>query len=535
MRAERIRVNDISRSPERQLVNITADGLMPLAFGCDGRKEPPITPLDEETRSAYECSLDGVSALCLPKPRSTEEEARLVESFLRGLRKLFSQEDNWTFWQPLMLSVENCVHCQTCNEACPVYLASGRQEAYRPTYRSEVLRRIKAKYLDRGGRFLARLNGKDIDLNWTTIARLAELAYRCTLCRRCAQWCPMGVDNGLVSRELRKLFSQEMGIAPAELHELGTERQLRNRTAVGMTPKYLEDMVDFMEYEIEEKTGKKTKIPVDKVGADILFIHSARESPPHLESPEAFAIIFAAAGLSWTLSSELGYHGTNSGVWYDDVQFAKVALRQSEIARNLKVKKVVLGECGHAFKGLVAVADRILIGEANIPRESCLPLLEGLVNSGLLRLDPTRNSFPVTLHDPCNIVRHMGVVEPQRRVLRRICPQFREMEPHGLQNYCCGGGGGFAVMSATNFPEWRATIAGRMKLKQVLEAFQDTLSPETRKYVCAPCFTCKAQFGHLFDCFGVWEQYGILYGGLVELIVNAMADVREPFIRWEWH
>ena len=25
------------------------------------------------------------------------------------------------------------------------------------------------------------------------------------------------------------------------------------------------------------------------------------------------------------------------------------------------------------------------------------------------------------------------------------------------------------------------------------------------------------------------------YGGLVELIVNAMTDIREPFIRWEWH
>ena len=39
-------------------------------------------------------------------------------------------------------------------------------------------------------------------------------------------------------------------------------------------------------------------------------------------------------------------------------------------------------------------------------------------------------------------VRLMGVVEPQREILRKICPQFREMEPHGVDNYCCGGGGG---------------------------------------------------------------------------------------------
>ena len=36
-----------------------------------------------------------------------------------------------------------------------------------------------------------------VELNWPLVARLAELAYRCNLCRRCAQTCPIGVDNGL--------------------------------------------------------------------------------------------------------------------------------------------------------------------------------------------------------------------------------------------------------------------------------------------------------------------------------------------------
>ena len=38
-----------------------------------------------------------------------------------------------------MLSLEYCVKCQTCKDACPVYVATGN-EIYRPTYRSEVLR-----------------------------------------------------------------------------------------------------------------------------------------------------------------------------------------------------------------------------------------------------------------------------------------------------------------------------------------------------------------------------------------------------------
>ena len=183
----------------------------------------------------------------------------------------------------------------------------------------------------------------------------------------------------------------------------------------------------------------------------------------------------------------------------------------------------------------MVVADRILTGDLDVPRESALVFLRDIVRSGRLRLDPVRNDFPVTLHDPCNMVRMMGIVRPQREILETICPQFREMTPHGVQNYCCGGGSGFALMSSYNFADWRLSIAGRMKLKQVLEAFADQPDAEVKKYVCAPCSNCKGQFRDLFQYYGVWERSGILYGGLAELIANAMTDLKQPFIQWEFH
>jgi hypothetical protein len=67
----------------------------------------------------------------------------------------------------------------------------------------------------------------------------------------------------------------------------------------------------------------------------------------------AFAVILEAAGISWTLSSDLaGYDSVNYGLWYDDAQFARVALRQVEAGKKLGVKKIVLGECGHGHKAL---------------------------------------------------------------------------------------------------------------------------------------------------------------------------------------
>lgn len=531
---KKMTIKDFSR-PGEQLAVIDQAELMPLPPPYDNINKP-IRALSTEQRKRMDTSLDGISALGLSPPASPEEEQAFIKKFLAGLAKLFSAQDNWTFLQPLVHTLEYCVKCQICSDACPAYVASGRQEIYRPTMRPEILRRIIGKYIKKDHPLLRKFKGTDIDLNWQTLARLGELAYRCTLCRRCAQVCLLGCDNALISREIRKIFSQQMGIAPKELHEKGSVQQLKVGSSTGMTPPALADILEFMEEEIEEKTGKKIKIPVDKKGAEILFLHNAGEFMAWPENLEAFAILFDAAGIDWTLSSEIaGYDAVNYGVWYDDVQFARVALLHAQAAKNLGVRKISLGECGHAHKAMIVIADRILTGELNIPRESAIPLMEEIVMSGRIKLDPSRNNFPVTLHDPCNMVRLMGIVKPQRRILEKICPQFREMTPHGVENYCCGGGSGFAIIQSTNFPDWRSSVSGRMKMKQILEAFSDAPGPETKKYVCAPCSNCKGQFRDMFEYHGVWEKSGILYGGLVELIVNAMADLKQPFIQWEWH
>ena len=531
---KRITLKDIGKL-EGRMIDIRKAGLTPLPAPLDNPDdEPCIKELTESQKTKFDCSLDGVSAIGLVKPQTKEEEEEFVNKFISGLKKLLTKENNWTFLQPLMLSLENCAKCQNCSDACPIYTESGRQEIYRPTYRAEVLRRIIRKYVKKEGRLLSRFTGSDIDLNYNTIARLAELAYRCTLCRRCAQSCPIGVDNGLITHELRKLFSQEMGIAPKELHQLGTVQHLKVGSSTGTSPKALSSFIDFIEGDLEELTGKPIKLPVDKEEADILLLHNAGEFISWPENIEAFAIIFEAAGIDWTLSSKLvAYDAVNYGVWYDDIQLARIAARHAQAARDLKVKRMMVGECGHAHKAMLVVSDRVLTGDLNIPRESAIPLLEDIVINDRIKLDPCKNRFPVTLHDPCNLVRLSGIVQPQRRILHKICPDFREMEPHGVDNYCCGGGSGFAIMDNANFSDWRSAVSGRMKLKQILTTFGDVMSPEVHKYVCAPCSNCKGMIRDLLSRYDLTEKHGIHYGGLVDLIANAMVDIKKPLINWE--
>ena len=531
----RIKLRDVSRPDSETLIHLENDELMPLPAPLESpEKDHAWAALSEQCQSRYECGLDDTCAINIPKPKSPEEEKQLVARFLSGLDKLFDKENNWTFLEPLLLTMEHCTGCQTCAESCHIFEASGRNELYRPTFRSEILRRLYFKHVKGGGLLSAWQHG-DIHLNWPLVARLIELSYRCNLCRRCAQSCPIGCDNGLVARELRKLFSQEMGIAPREIHENGSMLQLKAGSSTGMTAEIVKDNVAFVDEDISERTGIAVHTPWDVEGADVLLIHNAGEIMAWPENPGAFALILTMAGVNWTMSSELAaYDAINYGLWYDDAQFARVALKHMEAARKLGVKRIVIGECGHAHKALCVIADRVLTGDLNIPRESYLPLLRDIVLSGKIKFAPTRNDFPVTLHDPCNMVRLMGVVEPQREILRALCPQFREMEPHGVDNYCCGGGSGFAIMSGNNFPDWRFHVSGRKKLEQILNAFADCPGPETPKYLCAPCSNCKGQFRDMITYYGLWQKSRILYGGLVELVVNAMAGVKPGFIDWEW-
>ena len=99
-----------------------------------------------------------------------------------------------------------------------------------------------------------------------TITRLYELAYRCNLCRRCAQVCPIGIDNGLIAHELRKLFSQELGWAPRELHEKGTVLQLEVGSSTGMNQVVVKDNVEFIDEDMTEETGIEVTTPVGQGG-----------------------------------------------------------------------------------------------------------------------------------------------------------------------------------------------------------------------------------------------------------------------------
>ena len=165
-----LKVSDIATTTG-QLSEVQAQNLIPLPPPYDDLLSlPPRKTVTAKGSVPIDTSLDGFSALGQTRPQTPEEEHQFVAAFLSGISKLLSEDNNWTFLKQLELSLDHCARCQTCTEACPIYEASGHDEIYRPTFRSEVFRRLVKQYGKTGGKTVAWLKGEDIELNSATVA-----------------------------------------------------------------------------------------------------------------------------------------------------------------------------------------------------------------------------------------------------------------------------------------------------------------------------------------------------------------------------
>ena len=136
-----------------------------------------------------------------------------------------------------------------------------------------------------------------------------------------------------------------------------------------------------------------------------------------------------------------------------------------------------------------------------------MELIAGYIRDGRIKLDPDKITDRVTLHDPCNLVRNGGIVEEQRYILRSFVHDFVEMTPHGIDNYCCGGGGGQLAMSEYN--ERRMKIA-EIKANQIKNT--------GAKILVSPCHNCVDQLIQINTAF----KLNVKIKTMAEIVADAL-------------
>ncbi|WP_428623976.1 (Fe-S)-binding protein [Sedimenticola sp.] len=350
--------------------------------------------------------------------------------FAKGVAALDRQIDS-----RIAAYFSSCVHCGLCAEACLFYTETN-DPRYTPIYKLEPMRRLWKEKHTFWGKFAIKL-GLSKPLTEQDFADWEELVYdSCTLCGRCSMVCPVGNDITYMIRKEREGFSVA-GYSPPGLQE-ATHRALTIGSPMGITLKTLQAALSH----VEKNTG--LKIPMDQPGADYMTLFSSMEVVNFPEYIESVARIFDAAQVSWTISSE-AFEATNSGIQIGSSEAAKeLVSRVVNAAESLGVKYVISPECGHAYTAIRWEGPNLIGRPYKFEIIHILELLDQLQKAGRLSLSGSTD-IPLTFHDPCQIVRRGGVIEPPRDLLAKVAANFVEMGDHGDMNWCCGGGGGVSA------------------------------------------------------------------------------------------
>ncbi len=376
--------------------------------------------------------------------------------------------------------------CSRCTTHCQIYLATGDDDDI-PCMRSELLLSVYRRHFTPAGILRGRLF-KDPGLTDEKIEEMAESFWNCTACRRCSRECPMGIDHGMVTHLGRYILS-EIGIAPRAL-VVSTREQLigatKNTSAIPVPA--LLDTLEFLTEDMEEEKGIDIPYPIDQEGAEYLFVPAVSDFLMEADTLMGNAAVFRATGDSWTIGT--GYFdGINYGLFYSDHVLEKVVQKIQTEAERLKVKKILIGECGHASRSAKYFYPAFCGGKNALPVINCMEYALDMLKQGRLKLDPNVVTERVTYHDPCNISRPGWIVEQPREIIKAFCKNYVEMTPNRRDNICCGGGGG--TVSIDEIRPYRTTIGGRAKAEQIRAT--------GAKYCVAPCANCKKQLRELVE------------------------------------
>jgi len=379
-----------------------------------------------------------------------------------------------------LTSINSCVHCGLCAESC-MYYASTKENAFVPAKKVALIASIYKRYFTFTGRTFPKLVDAK-QLNEETTGELIDLFYgACTLCGRCNIHCAIGVDIAYLVSIGRTMLA-EMGLTPSTLQST-VDAALTSGNNMRITTDDFVDTLKWLEEELrDEVNDPDASIPLNEKDRNLLYTLNPREPKFFPLSISAMAKIFYAARESWTISTHM-YDVTNYAFFSGNLNEAGIiAQRMLDEVKKLNSRELILAECGHGERAFRWEAPNYLQTNFDFPVRTSVELLAEYITSGRIKIDKNLMKERVTLHDPCNLVRSGGIIQEQRYILSNTVTDFVEMNPHGADNLCCGGGGGQLSMSEYN--ERRMKI-GELKAEQIKNT--------DASVVVTPCHNCVDQ------------------------------------------
>lgn len=429
----------------------------------------------------------------LPTVRVPHWERRAVDKLGELLHK----------YRALPVFLDICAQCGACADKCQFFLGTGDPNNM-PVARANLLRKVYRYYYKPAERFL----GDAEPFNEKVLKEWYTYFYQCSECRRCSVFCPYGIDTAEITMAAREIMAS-IGVATKYVTEV-VAKVYQHGNNLGIPGPAWIDNCHFLEEELKEETGKDIPLPVDAEGAEVLLVMPSADNFANTDTMIGYAKVFYAAGISWTTSTYCN-EGGNFGLFLNYANMKKVNRRIVDAARMLRVKRIIWGECGHAWRA--GLYTDTLNGPLDFldppyPVHIC-EFTADLLARGALKVDKSANDdLLVTYHDPCNPARAGRLLEEPRAMVRATCNRFVEMAPNTIREktFCCGAGNG--LLTDEIMP---IRMAGG---KPRAEACRATGA----NYLATPCAICKAQ---LPDLMKHWKV-PVKTGGVHDLLARAI-------------
>jgi len=393
----------------------------------------------------------------------------------------------------LQVYIDTCVRCGLCSEACHTYLSRDKDPRFSP------VAKVKNTLWE-----LVKRKG-NVDGNF--VRDMARIAFtECGVCRRCSMYCPFGIDIAYLLLTVRRICAR-LEVVPQYLQDTTNSHAATNNQMWVQQ----DEWIDTLQWQEEEAQGTipLAQIPLEREGADIMYSVIAPEPKILAQLLGNMALIAKVAGLNWTMPATDGWDNSNMAMYSGDFEImGRVERLHWETAARLKVKKIVMGECGHAFRGAVYDGPRWLGWKfPPIPMVHAIEFYYDLLKSGRIRIKE-KFKEPVTVQDPCNTVRGRGLGDKLRYVINELCEDFTDMKPNREHNYCCMAGGGTINCG----PPWKRSrmLSNRIKAEQI----KDTGA----QIVITPCHNCHSG---IEDIIGFYNL-GVHVKFLSEIMVDTM-------------
>ncbi|HPP07457.1 MAG TPA: (Fe-S)-binding protein, partial [Syntrophorhabdaceae bacterium] len=217
------------------------------------------------------------------------------EIIIDGMAKLLKKS------RAFKLFMDICVRCGACADKCHFFIGSGDPKNM-PVIRAELLRSVYRRYFTLKGRLLGRLAGAR-DLTVDVLKEWFYYFYQCTECRRCSIYCPYGIDTceiTMMARELLNLVGLNIQwvVEPAS-------NCFRTGNHLGVPPHAFKETMGFALDEIRDLTGISVEAPINKKGAEVLFVAPSADyfASPHWYTLLGYLMLFHEIGLDYTWSA----------------------------------------------------------------------------------------------------------------------------------------------------------------------------------------------------------------------------------------